>query len=132
MKRNYHLKWYVLSYWLFRFILIRLIVSHLRNTHVNCTGANWISVSRPVITIYLSTKWKHFILYIYVWLSAFFAIFPICLHAEPLIWDLICKYLYHSELGMVYNENSTEFQFVKNWIGNIMVFILYLCKYSCI
>lgn len=47
-------------------LLIRLIVSHLRNTHVNCTGANWISVSRPVITIYLSTKWKHFILYIYM------------------------------------------------------------------
>lgn len=45
----------------------------------------------------------------------FFAIFPICLHAEPLIWDLICKYIHNSELGMVYNENSTEFQFVKKF-----------------
>lgn len=40
-------------------------------------------------------------------------IFPFCLHG-PLICDLICKYTYTSlNLGMVYNENSTAFQFVK-------------------
>lgn len=51
--------------------------------------------------------------FIHVWfLICFLAISPFCLHG-PLICDLICKYLYISQLGMVYNENSTEFQFVK-------------------
>lgn len=61
-------------FWAIEYIGLGLIVSHLRNTNVNCTGANWIPVSRPVITIYLSTKWKHFILYICVILRFFFCV----------------------------------------------------------
>lgn len=81
------------------------------NSHVNCTGANWIPAYQPVITIYPYFFNGSSIFYTCVVLC-FLAIFPFCLHG-PLICDLICKYLYISQLGMVYNENSTAFQFVK-------------------
>lgn len=50
--------------------------------------------------------------FIHVWFFAFLLFFPFACNG-PLICDLICKYLYISQLGMVYNENSTAFQFVK-------------------
>lgn len=73
--------------------------------------------------------WKYFILY--VWFFAFLLFFPFaCMDHWFVIW-FVNTYtsLSLSELGMVYNENSTEFQFVinKNWIGNTLVFFLYLC-----
>lgn len=95
------------------------------NSHVNCTGANWIPAYQPVITIY-----PYFLMeavyFIHVWfLICFLAIFfPFaCMDHWFVIWFVNT----YTSLNWVWCTMKIQQHFN---LLNILVFFLYLCVYT--